>query len=45
MFCVYLNQTCCNKKKNLFTTNAAVFYNVIEDQIYCQSDLVYKTLD
>ena len=25
MFCVYLNPTCCcNKKKNLFTTNAAV---------------------
>ena len=24
LFCVYLNQTCCNKKKNLFSVHAAV---------------------
>ena len=41
MFCVYINQTCCSRKKSLFTVNAAV----TEYKKYYYSDTIYRTFD
>ena len=40
MFCVYINQTCCNRKITYHS-----FYNVIEDQKYYYSDPNYRAFD
>ena len=44
MFCVYLNQTYCDKKTCLLQM-LQPFYNVIEDQKYYYSDPISRTFD
>ena len=43
MFCVYLNQVCCNKKTYLLKM-LQLFYNMTEEQKHYSSDPIYRIL-